>query len=1063
MLIIESISSTIKNTLLLAFVSFAIFNISAQEQPASLVLKESFGSDPYGLMAYHNGTIVVAGKDGAGSPNASRFLDILQYSDAGFELTSQFQLPRSTDNSLLTGTLDLTYHNGYWQLLVSSESSYHLMSMSLFDGKLSIIDELAINIPNDRVKLVAGSSENLYLVSSESSLAVTHFKITSNGSIEKKSKVLFGIAPNEPSYQDDFSISYDNQALYLTSNQDNSPAKLYKLPVTNDGTPQEAEKLSLENARSSYHTSKVSGDLWFLSYHFWGFQVARIEDNTLNIIYEFDENSSYTSIEVKDNFIFGIDTFNSIDVFEIADDGTITHSSKLETKGFIGDAHLADEQIFFTRGWNGIEVVKIKDDASLISLNSFNQSGQVIDMAMHENELAIAALDKNLHFWTIDEAKPASLNATFNTLNNIQGVEWNGDEIVINSDAQFESHLAGNLKNNIDVGVQYDILGSSGRDGQVIKLENGYLSQSFTQLNFIDESNNLVTTIHFESCNTLSCVQEIVASNNLLFVPLLSPSEVVIYDTSELSNIVEVSRITRQGSLQGNVAVKNNYLYVPVVLRNGNIGITPYDITNPSNPIELLSVTFDGINTATLHIDGDFLIAIGDKGALFDITNPEKPMLVDTNPNISTNGIALGVGRDLFTASKYSSGHLHRSQINLAPQQDDLSMNLLEDGQATIALSATDNENDDVTYSILGKPVKGSLSVQDNTTLLYEGTSNDNGADIAQLLVVDTHGGSSQFNVAINITPVNDAPILETSEINAIEDTPANVMLSASDIDSDTLIFSIITPPKFGIVELNKEGAITYLAKSNYDGDDTIEVQVTDNEDALDSKTIAINISPVNDAPMFTGKTKSQGNEDYNLTFELSANDIDGDDVTFELISTPNGWSGNLKENNLVLTPKANDNGDFSVVIAMQDGKSTTKQTLIATLAAVNDAPTFDDTPLNILVTSNQSQTAALTATDVDNDPLKFEVSEQATKGNAMVNEKGIIIYTAEATKTGTDNFIVTVTDAAGATANKTVSVNISTPTAPRTNESGGGSLSWLYLLALTFTASQRHRVNLST
>lgn len=1046
---------------IIAFLS--AFNLSAQEKPASLVLKDSFGSDPYGKFAYNDGYIVAAGQIGAGDDNGSRNIDVLLYSNDEFSLQSQFQLPNLLSNVSLYGINDVTYHSGYWIILARGSSGGHLISATISDGNLSIVNNLVIDIASHDSLLVTGDDNNIYTVSNEEGIAVSHFKITSEGRIDNQSKVIFGLAPNEPSYRDYFSASFDSNALYLTSNQDDIPAKLYRLPLDEEGAPQEAVELGFDNAESKYHTSKVSGDLWFLTYHFWGFQVARIENDTLTVIYEFDQNAWYNDIIIRDNDVIAIDTFSSVDTFTIEEDKSITYNSSYSSDGFFGGGHLVDDMLFITRDWNGIEVTQFNTDKSITALNSFSQSGEVTDIAVNGDEVAVSALDSNLFFWRTDNEQPISLESTFHTINDIQGVEWNDEDIVISATGRFESHLVGNLKNNIDLGTEHGLIGSSGRDGQIIKLANGYVAQSFDYLTFFDQTYTRISQIDLAPENNSSnYIQSLVASDNLLFVPLRYPSEIVIYDTSDLANIAELSRISRAGFMEGNVAVKDNFLYVPVSQANGDNAVTPYDITDPTTPQELVSFRVGGSNAhLVLHIENDFLAAIDSVGTLFDITAPETPILIDEISGVSTTGIGYGFGNEIYTVADYSAGHIHRSQINLAPEHADVNINAEEDIQTSLALSPNDNENDSVSYTIVTEPSKGILVIENDETVTYRGASNENGSDSAQLLVTDVHGGASLFDVTIEIAPVNDAPVLESSTVNATEDITANEVILATDIDSESLTFTLVTQAEHGSAQLTEAGELTYLSNTHFNGEDSIEIQVADGDGGVDNKTLTIIVAPINDDPVYSGNISSEANEDTSLSFDLSATDVDGDDISFEIITLPDGWNGDIDEMILTVTPKENDNGDFTIVIGVNDGSTVTQQSLSVSLAPINDAPTYSNDVMSLSATSGQTRNVVIAASDVDGDALTYEISEQATNGTATVDENGTVTYVPNAGYTGADSFTITATDDAGESVSISVNVTVSAPPVvqERSESSGGGSLHHVWLLLLMLSATQRYVV----
>ncbi|RJE73674.1 hypothetical protein BGP78_16995 [Pseudoalteromonas sp. MSK9-3] len=868
MSIYKSISLIMRNTFLITTLFLTAFAGNAQEKAASLILKETFGSDPYNKMAYHDGVLLVSGLTGVGSGDKSGTIDVLRYSDKGFDLLSQAPLISPKDDLPYWSILGLSYVNGYWVILAESAFGNYLTSATLTNEKLTIVSELRVGISNPMAQLVSGNSGNLYVVSGDwssvdpkSGMSVIHFNIEDNGAIKHNSAVNFGIRPNEPDYRVHFSVSYDNHALYLTSNQDDTPAGLYKLPLADDGSPQAVVELTLKNAKSKYYVSKMSGDLWLLSYENWGFQVAQLKGDALQVIFEHESNSWYNALEVKGNLIFGLDTFGDVDVFQIGHDKTISHRFSLTPSdyGFNRDMLIADDTLFITQGSEGISALKIEDNTTLTNLHSFSQSGVIGDIAMHGNELAVATFNHNLYFWGMGDTDPASLNTTYHGGYSVQGVVWEGDEMVINDSAQLESHLVENLKNNINVGTRHGSLGSQGSDGQIIKLKNGYAAVAFGQLSFIDESKNIMSTIT-SPLGSYTDKVGMVASEHVLFVPMGYPSEVAVYDTSDLSNVTELTRIKRNYAIYSNVAVKDNYLYIPVALENGRFAITPYNISNPAEPVELPSVEVGrSTATATLHIDGNYLIAIGSQGALLDISVPEKPAMVDENLDISTNGIGAGFENDLFTVPMNSAGRLQRSCINFAPQQGDLTLNLDEDGQTMTALSPSDNENDSVTFSILDEPTKGTVTIQDNISLSYVGAGNANGTDTAKLLVTDAHGGASEFNLTINIKPINDAPLFNDQPVTLLVGLgqTKRVALDVTDVDGDKLTFEITDQATLGSADVDSQGVVTYAPNTSTAGTDSFVVMVSDAVGVTARKKVNVTIStqPVATTPIATGNS----------------------------------------------------------------------------------------------------------------------------------------------------------------------------------------------------------------
>ena len=109
--------------------------------------------------------------------------------------------------------------------------------------------------------------------------------------------------------------------------------------------------------------------------------------------------------------------------------------------------------------------------------------------------------------------------------------------------------------------------------------------------------------------------------------------------------------------------------------------------------------------------------------------------------------------------------------------------------------------------------------------------------------------------VALTITPVNDAPVAVNDAYTTAEDTPLTiagpgVLANDSDLDGDPLSALLVTGPAHGTLSLNADGAFTYTPAANFNGADTFTYRA--NDGALNSNiaTVALTITPVNDAPV---------------------------------------------------------------------------------------------------------------------------------------------------------------------------------------------------------------------
>jgi hypothetical protein len=113
--------------------------------------------------------------------------------------------------------------------------------------------------------------------------------------------------------------------------------------------------------------------------------------------------------------------------------------------------------------------------------------------------------------------------------------------------------------------------------------------------------------------------------------------------------------------------------------------------------------------------------------------------------------------------------------------------------------------------------------------------------------------------VNITVNPVNDPPVAKNGSVTTNENTTSqSFTLDASDVDGDTLTYTIVSGPSHGT--LNGSGdSRTYTPATNYNGPDSFTYKA--NDGALDSNvaTVSITVDPVNDAPVAVDDVGSTG------------------------------------------------------------------------------------------------------------------------------------------------------------------------------------------------------------
>ncbi|HIF9543587.1 TPA: Ig-like domain-containing protein, partial [Photobacterium damselae] len=227
---------------------------------------------------------------------------------------------------------------------------------------------------------------------------------------------------------------------------------------------------------------------------------------------------------------------------------------------------------------------------------------------------------------------------------------------------------------------------------------------------------------------------------------------------------------------------------------------------------------------------------------------------------------------------------------NDAPVGEDVTAETQEDTAVTGQLTATDVDGDNLTFKPGTNPENGSVTVNPDGSWEYIPNPDFNGEDSFTVVVDDGNGGTDTITVTVNVTPVNDAPVGEDVSAETQEETAVTGQLKATDVDGDNLTFKPGSDPTNGSVTVNPDGSWEYVPNTDFNGEDSFTVLVDDGNGGTDTITVTVNVTPVNDAPVGEDVT-AETQEDTTVTGQLTATDVDGDNLTFKPGSNPENGS----------------------------------------------------------------------------------------------------------------------------------------------------------------------------
>ena len=128
-------------------------------------------------------------------------------------------------------------------------------------------------------------------------------------------------------------------------------------------------------------------------------------------------------------------------------------------------------------------------------------------------------------------------------------------------------------------------------------------------------------------------------------------------------------------------------------------------------------------------------------------------------------------------------------------------------------------------------------------------------------VISDGFGGISSSRLTVTVTGVNDAPQAVSQSKSVGEDGSVAITLAGTDVENDSLAFSIATPPQHGTLS-GVAPNIIYTPFTNYQGADSFTYYVSDGLLNSEPAEVSLNVLP---APRVTDVVARFGTKSYSL------------------------------------------------------------------------------------------------------------------------------------------------------------------------------------------------------
>jgi VCBS repeat-containing protein len=431
--------------------------------------------------------------------------------------------------------------------------------------------------------------------------------------------------------------------------------------------------------------------------------------------------------------------------------------------------------------------------------------------------------------------------------------------------------------------------------------------------------------------------------------------------------------------------------------------------------------------------DGDVLaVSATTQGANgFVVINPDGTVAYTPSANFN--------GTDSFTytisdgqgGTSTATVTVTVAPVNDAPVAADESYSLAEDSSLTVPATGvlsndSDVENDALTAILVNGPSHGALSLNPDGSFSYTPAANFNGMDRFGYSANDGSLDSDVVTVSITVYAINDAPVAADDTATTPEDSVVSigVLPNDTDVDNDSLRVISVTQGAHGSVAIKGDGTLNYTPSMNFNGADTFRYTVSDGNGEIDTASVTVTVTPVNDPPV-ASDTQALTDEDTPVAITLLGNDIDSSALSFSIVDAPlHGTLGTFSGNSVTYTPDPNYNGTDSFTYVANDGQADSNlATVSIAITPMNDPPVLA-TVGDKTIAESALLAFNLSASDPDGDVLTFSTAG-LPEGATFDRATGAFSWTPSLEQAGSYTVTFTVIDPEGKSASETITIRV--------------------------------------
>jgi serralysin len=407
--------------------------------------------------------------------------------------------------------------------------------------------------------------------------------------------------------------------------------------------------------------------------------------------------------------------------------------------------------------------------------------------------------------------------------------------------------------------------------------------------------------------------------------------------------------------------------------------------------------------------------------------------LITYSPNADYNGSDT-FSYTLTQGDKASSADVTITieAVNDAPSIDLASTIQVEENQVAVTtVSVSDVDDDDELTLTLGGADADSFNLSTENVLTFKEAPNYE-TKTSYLITLTLTDGTETVTKDVTITIIDveengSTPVITSSStFTADENQTAIGTVTATDADGDTITYSISGSE---ITINSSSGVIAFASAPDFETKSSYTATVTAS-DGTNSTTqdITVNVTNLNDNnPVITSSSTFTVEENQTSVGSVTANDADGDSLTFALSGTDASLlsissSGVITFNS---APDYETKTSYSITVSVSDGTNTTAQSVTVNITDENESPIISNLASTLSINENDTNVVTVSASDPENDNLTYSLS--GTDASSLsINSSGVITFDSAPDYETKTSYSITVNVSDGTnTTSQSITINI--------------------------------------